>query len=143
MNTFTLSILFTSLTAMAYYPSYAQTEPTTAESVVFPRAQNSYLKTVPRYPASTLALLDVGLSKDQVRGLLGNPHFKEGIWRNRQWNYVLDLRGADQSVEQRCQLRIDFDRQQQIQHWYWKEQSCAALVVTDPAAPQTTPVAAL
>lgn len=95
------------------------------EDIVFPDMTHSYLKQAPRYEVSDVMRLDTGLTKDQIRSLLGNPHFNEGIFGNHQWNYMLDIRVPSSVGGQayvRCQLRVDYDNQIAKQlHWRGEE----------------------
>lgn len=87
-----------------------------------------------------------GVSKRQLYGLLGTPHFNEGLWGVREWNYLLNLRpdaGADPLT---CQLRITFDNDGLATAFHWKPDSCARLIqppATPPPAAAPAPTAAL
>lgn len=83
-----------------------------------------------------------GMSKKQVQALLGTPHFNEGLWGVRQWNYLLNVRPAAGAAPVRCQLQIDFDggtaRDQR-----WAPAACSALMSPPAQAPvAATPAAA-
>ncbi len=111
------------LSACSSVPMMTMQEPT-----VFPSVAQSHLKALPRYDVSQVQKLDIGLNKDQVRHLLGNPHFREGILGNKTWNYAIGLQTPDSTEYQNCQLRIDFDKHNQVQQLRWKDQSCADMV---------------
>lgn len=111
------------LSACSSVPMFTMQEPTT-----FPSVAHSPLKDLQRYDISQVRKLDVGLHKDQVRHLLGNPHFREGIFSPKVWNYAIGLQQSGTNQYQNCQLRIDFDKHNRVQQLSWKDQSCADLV---------------
>lgn len=101
-----------------------------SDEQVFPSIDQSYLKQVKHYDVETIRLLNVGLNKDQVRNILGNPHFNEGIFRVREWNYVLDVKRPKMDGYLRCQLKIVFDRHAVVEKMYWKGEGCSQLLNT-------------
>lgn len=99
-----------------------------AEVITFPQIQDSYLKKIKKYEFDKVALLDIGLNKDEVRNLIGNPHFNEGVFFVKKWNYILDVNQPGSQDLLRCHLQIDFDRKKIIERLNWKEKKCEDLI---------------
>lgn len=79
-----------------------------------------------------------GMNKGQLQALLGTPHFGEGMWGVRRWDYLFNLsrHGGEPLV---CQLAIDFDRDRATVYT-WSAQACSDLLA--PSAPPAPPVPA-
>ncbi|WP_163121908.1 outer membrane protein assembly factor BamE [Acinetobacter portensis] len=100
------------------------TQEVASDTVEFPDVKDSYLKQISRYDITQIKQLDSGLTKDQIRAILGNPHFNVGIFNVKQWNYVLDIKAIEKNEYKRCQLRINFDKNQKVEKYYWKGKGC-------------------
>lgn len=67
-----------------------------------------------------------GVSKDQIYTLLGRPHFQEGLFGVRDWNYIFHFRtgpAADDYVT--CQYQVNFDDAMLAESLHWRDSSCA------------------
>jgi OmpA-OmpF porin, OOP family len=87
-------------------------------------------------PAAVRAV-HAGMNKQQIALLIGYPHFEEGVWHVREWNYVFNFRDGDSDRVTVCQFKILFDEQKLTRSFYWKPEDCARYVTpaaTEPAA---------
>jgi OOP family OmpA-OmpF porin len=91
-----------------------------------------------------LRQVTLGMTKNQLYKLLGAPHFDEGVFGVKQWNYILNFRREDGDADfSRCQYQIVFDDKHHVQATHWKPESCKFIVdKPEAAAPIAQAVAA-
>lgn len=107
------------------------------EQAIFPDERNIVQKggSVPNL--DNLRMLGQGLSKDQLRGLVGGPHFREGF-AAREWDYLFQLRTAG-SEPMACRLKVVFDQDALARTLLWAPAQCAQTLRAAPAV--VSPVA--
>jgi OmpA-OmpF porin, OOP family len=85
---------------------------------------------------ANLRQVRAGLNKQQVSDLIGYPHFSEGVWGVREWNYVFNFRKTGGDEVTVCQYKVLFDEDKLARSFYWKPEACADLLNEQaPAAP--------
>lgn len=109
-------------------------------AVHFPEASKASLKEGTYPDVADLRRFAPGMSKRQLYTLLGTPHFNEGMWGVREWNYLFNFRTAQGAEYFTCQFQVRFDSKGIAQAGYWKPESCAA--VLDPPRPPAPPAPA-
>lgn len=112
-----------------------------ASEVVFPDIANR--ATLPEgtfVNRDNLRAVGAGLSKDQLYNLLGTPHFQEGMFGVREWDYVFNFRSGGGVTT--CQYKVLFDKDYLARNFYWKPDSCAALLADTPVPAPAVAVAA-
>ena len=77
---------------------------------------------------TNLRQVRAGLNKQQLSDLIGYPHFSEGVWGVREWNYVFNFRKPGSDDVTVCQYKVLFDDSKLARSFYWKPESCAALL---------------
>ena len=85
-----------------------------------------------------LRAMRTGMGKDQVRELLGFPHFSEGLAGVREWNYIFHFRTGAGPAYITCQYMVRFNADVLTNGMYWKGPGCADLL--KPAAAAARPV---
>ncbi|KMK51811.1 plastocyanin [[Actinobacillus] muris] len=66
--------------------------------------------------------IERGMNKDQLYNLIGRPHFKEGLYAVREWDYAFNYREND--VHKMCQFKILFDKNMNAQSFFWYPNGC-------------------
>ncbi|MGY4877236.1 OmpA family protein [Vreelandella aquamarina] len=69
-----------------------------------------------------------GQSKHQVRQLLGDPHFSEGFFGVREWDYVFNLYTGQGNDYLTCQYKVEFDDDMALESTRWRDPQCPALL---------------
>lgn len=81
---------------------------------------------------SRLQQIHASMNKQQIMDLIGPPHFHEGVWGVREWDYVFNFRQPGSDAPTVCQYKVLFDHDKLARGFYWKPESCAALVHPQP-----------
>lgn len=77
--------------------------------------------------ARNIALVAPGLKKSEVYTLLDVPHFSEGLWGVRRWNYIFDFYTGHGNEYRQCQYQIRFDKHYRVESAWWHDRACADL----------------
>lgn len=72
-----------------------------------------------------LQLIRYGMNKQQIASLIGYPHFSEGVWGVREWNYLFNFREVGTDHVNICQFKILFDEHKIARSFYWHPESCS------------------
>ena len=98
----------------------------TTDNPVFPEARHispSFAKKMGTFPtADELAQIKAGMTKDQFYKLLGRPHFNEGMFAVREWDYVFHFHTPGQGTNDvtTCQFKIIYDTDKFARSFHWK-----------------------
>lgn len=103
----------------------------------FPAIGDSYRPQGSYVNLENLAKIQPGMGKAQLYELLGTPHFQEGMFGVREWDYILRFRRGEQS-DLVCQYKVLFDKDMQAQSFYFSPADCLdrAKPAAAPAAPE-------
>ncbi|PAU70298.1 outer membrane protein assembly factor BamE, partial [Vreelandella alkaliphila] len=63
-------------------------------------------------------------TKDQVRQLIGNPHYSEGFFGVREWNYVFNLYTGNGNEYITCQYQVHYDDEMALESTRWRDAQC-------------------
>ncbi|QIW16382.1 plastocyanin [Pasteurellaceae bacterium RH1A] len=73
--------------------------------------------------------VEKGMNKDQLYYLLGRPHFAEGLYSVREWDYVFNYR--ENGVHKVCQYKVLFDTNMNAQTFLWYPNGCNSEQATE------------
>lgn len=108
------------------YLSHDITDDGKAGEIVFPAVNDAIVENGIVPDLGHVRTVRAGISKDELRTLFGVPHFREGYYGVREWDYIFRIpNGNDVTV---CQYKIIFDKEQKGQSFYWSPESCAELI---------------
>ncbi|MBR0574477.1 MULTISPECIES: outer membrane protein assembly factor BamE domain-containing protein [Pasteurellaceae] len=60
-----------------------------------------------------------GMSKEQVIYLIGHPHFNEGLYNVREFDYVFNINSKT------CQYKVLFDKNSNLSQEWWYPRDCS------------------
>lgn len=69
-----------------------------------------------------LRQIKAGMNKEQIYQLAGRPHFAEGLFGVREWDYLFNFTGPEGDYT--CQYKVLFDRNMDARSFYWKPENC-------------------
>ncbi|MFM9270490.1 outer membrane protein assembly factor BamE [Halomonas elongata] len=91
----------------------------------FPDPDDAYMRGGTLESAQAIKTIHPGMTKDQVRDLLGNPHFSEGLFNVRTWNYLFELSADDDHESMTCQFQLTFNEEMRVAETRWRTARCA------------------
>ncbi|AGI24576.1 SmpA/OmlA domain-containing protein [Pseudomonas sp. ATCC 13867] len=65
-----------------------------------------------------------GMTKAQLRELIGPPQFSEGMFGVREWDYILKFRQPNGAPDKVCQYKVLFDDDMIARSFYFLPQDC-------------------
>lgn len=126
MKTYPAKLLFVAAAALSgcnQNPSHPERDGS-IKKVVWPAPEKAKLWTGQGvFPAPEgISLLNKGMTKDQVYFLIGRPHFDEGVFSVREWDYLLHFRtpGIGMNGVTTCQLKIIYNSDKRVSGIYWR-----------------------
>lgn len=71
---------------------------------------------------ASLKKVKPGMTKDQLYYLLGRPHFNEGLWGVREWDYLFHFHTPGQGKDNisTCQFKVLYDNKLYTRSLFWK-----------------------
>lgn len=91
----------------------------------FPDPDDAFMRGGTLESSRTITTIRPGMTKNQVRDLLGRPHFSEGLFNVRTWNYLFDLGADDGQGRMLCQFQLAFDGSMRVEDTQWRTAGCA------------------
>lgn len=99
----------------------------TANNPIWPKIEDSTFNSDSTQYGSwgnrdTINLVEKGMTKKQILALLGTPHFNEGLFGVREWDYIFNFR--ENGEHKICQFKILFDKDMKAQSLLWHPENC-------------------
>ena len=100
-------------------------EHSTANRLLWPAVSASNLKVGAFPDPRDVRRIIEGLPKREVRLLVSDPHFAEGLFEVREWDYVFNFLTGRGKEYQTCQYKVLFNDNMRVSSTHWRDQSCA------------------
>lgn len=97
-----------------------------AGKVIFPDSGRIVLKEGTFPNLDNLRAVGPGVTKEQLYYLLGRPHFREGYYGVREWDYLFHFR-TPHGVRT-CQYKVIFDERYLGHSFHWEPAECASVL---------------
>ncbi|MDF0540858.1 OmpA family protein [Sphingobium sp. H39-3-25] len=88
-----------------------------------------------------LRLITPGMTKRQLYPILGAPHFHEGLFGERRWDYIVNLYTGEGTSYRICRLQLRWGQRMRLDGISWDAEACSA-VVYQGATSKGMPIAA-
>jgi outer membrane protein OmpA-like peptidoglycan-associated protein len=114
------------------------------QQIRFPDAGSAWLKGGTFIDVEQLRRIGRGMTKNQVRELISYPHFGEGLFGPKEWDYLFNFRTGKGDEFVTCQYKVVF-KDGVSDAMYWKEPACASYLkpkVAEVVRPAPVPAAA-
>ena len=109
-----------------------------SDEIIFPDIEKkAWLKEGIFPNLDNLRIIAPGMSKDQLYELIGRPHFQEGLFGVREWDYIFNFRNEGGSGVETCQYKIIFAPDKRVRSTHWKPEACADRLKLPPPPVQT------
>ena len=94
-----------------------------SQTPVFPDIEKAWIKEGIYINPENVRKIEVGMTKQQVHSLLGKPHFNEGFFGIKLWNYIINYREEDGHLI-RCQYQLAYDKDFLVEGIAWQNEEC-------------------
>ena len=96
-------------------------------AIEFPNPRHATRKQGVFVRPQNVAMVTEGMTKGQIYTLLDVPHFNEGLFGVRRWNYILNFYTGSGHEYRTCQFQIRFDGKMRVAGRWWQDRECADL----------------
>ncbi|MDO5679024.1 MAG: outer membrane protein assembly factor BamE [Pelistega sp.] len=99
----------------------------TSDNPIWPAIEDSVFEGVADQKGSwpiwdNVRRLEAGMNKQQLYQLIGRPHYHEGWFDVREWDYVFNARHHGEHKV--CQFKVLFDTNMNARTFLWKPGNC-------------------
>lgn len=118
-----LSVAMLSALAACATKSQVTREGTTEEPIFPDPSSVTFTNEKGTFPtAQALAAVKNGVTEDQLYDLLGRPHFDEGMFFVREWDYLFHFHTPGQGTDNitTCQFKVIFDKDKLGRSFFWR-----------------------
>lgn len=97
--------------------------------ITFPKPEKSIYNKALSVNLENIRKIETGMSKDEIRKLIGTPHFAAGLANVVEWDYLFNLKEKAADKDMICQYKIvyDFDTYKAASI-FWNTQECKDFV---------------
>jgi outer membrane protein assembly factor BamE (lipoprotein component of BamABCDE complex) len=127
------ALALSAIQARAAEPAYL---PDIAPLPDFPAASHATRREGLFLPPEMPRLLTPAMTQKQVYALLGVPHFHEGLFGERRWNYILNFYTGSGTAYRTCRLQLRWDRRMRLEGVTWSAEECRAMVYPPAQVPE-------